>query len=49
MKVTTFPVAVLLIHVLDVVTFEDRADKFEMFALVKATEVALRVAIFDIL
>lgn len=48
MKVTTFPVAVLLIYVLAVVTFEDRADRFEMFALAKATEVALRVATFDI-
>jgi hypothetical protein len=46
-KVTTFPVVVLLVHVFVVVTLADRADIFEMLAVFNDTVVAFSVAIFE--
>jgi len=46
-KVTTFPVVVLLVHVFVVVTLADRAVRFDMLAVFNDTVVAFSVAIFE--
>ena len=48
MNVTTFPVAVLLVHVFVVVTLAERADMFDILAVRIDTVDALSTATFEI-